>query len=103
MRNIKIITTVLLLAGLILPIFSAQAATQESIIQKYNSGQKIRILIVPGHDDQYWGTQYRNIKEADLNISMAQKIISYLSQDKNIQVITPRTRDGYTPTFSNYF
>lgn len=65
--------------------------------------QKIKILIVPGHDDEIWGAQYGNIKEADMNLALSNKLMNILKKDKRFDVYITRNWDGYTKTFSNYF
>lgn len=63
----------------------------------------IRILIVPGHDDEVWGAQYGNIKEADMNLVLAKQIYAILKKDKRFEVYITRDSLGYTKTFADYF
>jgi N-acetylmuramoyl-L-alanine amidase len=73
------------------PIFSAHAQTP------------IKILLVPGHDDESWGAQYGNLKEADMNLVLAKKIFNILKQDKRFEVHIARDSNGYTKEFADYF
>jgi N-acetylmuramoyl-L-alanine amidase len=68
-----------------------------------HAAQPIRILIVPGHDNVVWGAQYKNIKEADMNLVLATKIYNLLKKDKRFQVYITRNSAGYTKTFADYF
>jgi N-acetylmuramoyl-L-alanine amidase len=63
----------------------------------------IKILLVPGHDDESWGAQYGNLKEADMNLKLALSIYDLLKKDPRFQVYITRTWQGYTPEFANYF
>lgn len=63
----------------------------------------IKILIVPGHDNEVWGAQYKNIKEADMNLVLATQIYNTLKNDKRFQVYITRNSSGYTKTFADYF
>jgi N-acetylmuramoyl-L-alanine amidase len=85
----KILFTLLLILA---PVFSIHAATQP-----------IKILIVPGHDNEVWGTQYGNLKEADMNLVLATQIYNNLKKDKRFKVYITRNKTGYTKEFADYF
>lgn len=63
----------------------------------------IKILLVPGHDNEVWGAQYGNIKEADMNLVLATQIYNILKKDKRFEVYITRDKNGYTKEFSDYF
>lgn len=63
----------------------------------------IRILLVPGHDNEVWGAQYGNIKEADMNLAVATRIYNILKQDKKFSVYITRDSKGYVKEFTDYF
>ncbi|HEV7702374.1 MAG TPA: N-acetylmuramoyl-L-alanine amidase [Candidatus Paceibacterota bacterium] len=67
----------------------------------------VKILIVPGHDNEVWGAQYGNIKEADMNLNLANRIFNILKKDKRFEVYITRTKGGlvggYTKEFADYF
>lgn len=66
-------------------------------------GKKIRILIVPGHDTEYWGTEFNGLKEADVTLKISKYLSDFFSQDGRFNVMTTRNDDGYLPVFQNYF
>ncbi len=70
---------------------------------KKKDDKKIRILVVPGHDNEFYGTRYKTLKEADLNADMAEQLIKYLERDGEFHVFSTRNRNGYFPFFENYF
>ncbi|MFA5840956.1 MAG: N-acetylmuramoyl-L-alanine amidase [Candidatus Paceibacterota bacterium] len=63
----------------------------------------IKILLVPGHDDEVWGAKYRNVKEADMNLAVATQIYNLLKKDKRFDVYVTRDNNGYTKDFADYF
>jgi N-acetylmuramoyl-L-alanine amidase len=65
--------------------------------------KQIKILIVPGHDDETWGAQYGNIKESDMNLNLSTRIYNSLKKDKRFDVHITRNTKGYTKEFADYF
>ena len=65
--------------------------------------RQIKVLIVPGHDNEIWGSQYGNIKEANMNLALATNIYNILKEDKRFQVFITRDNNGYIKEFSDYF
>lgn len=79
-----------------------QSVTPIQLQESYRNG-KLKILIVPGHDNESWGAEYKGIKEADLNLAVAQGIFDFLKTDSRVQVFITRDKNGYNPVFSDYF
>jgi N-acetylmuramoyl-L-alanine amidase len=83
------------------PIFPVCAANTNIAVTK-----PIKILLVPGHDNQVWGAQYGTMKEATMTLALATQIYNILKKDKRFEVHV--TRDGtpplsYTKEFADYF
>lgn len=78
---------------------NSKVVTLDQILKK----DKVKILIVSGHDDEYWGTQFEDTKEVELNREMAQHLYSNLSKDKNFVVTQVSDKNGYTSIFKKYF
>ncbi len=74
-----------------------------SFTAKVPLSNPIKILIVPGHDNEVWGSQYGNLKEADMNLVLATKIYNLLKKDKRFEVYITRDALGYTKEFADYF
>lgn len=64
---------------------------------------QIKVLIVPGHDNEVWGAQYGNMKEANMNLVLGTEIYNNLLKDKRFKVYITRDKNGYTKEFANYF
>jgi N-acetylmuramoyl-L-alanine amidase len=77
-------------AALFSPIFYVQATAP------------IKILLVPGHDNQSPGAQYGNIKEADMTLALATRIYNILKKDSRFEVHITRNSSGYTKEFADY-
>ena len=60
-------------------------------------------MLVPGHDDEIWGAQYDNIKEADMTLSLTQELFNILKKDERFEVHITREPGGYTKEFEDYF
>lgn len=88
-----------LLAGFLFGV-----VTEDILFDKYQS-DKVRILLVPGHDDEYPGAIFEPYTEAELNLEIARELYRILSQNYNLEILTTRDlSDGqYTETFKNYF
>ena len=60
--------------------FFGERVTPEGLLSKYKNGE-IKILIVPGHDKDNYGTQYRGITEASLNAELGNRLFEYFRSD----------------------
>ncbi len=63
----------------------------------------IRILIVPGHDNEVYGAEYGNIKEADMNLVLATQIYNILKKDKRLKLYITRDSKDFVREFKDYF
>jgi N-acetylmuramoyl-L-alanine amidase len=91
----------------------SSAKTIEQILQKRKnfteraqgrSAQRlVNILIVPGHDDEYWGTHHKNLKEVELNRQLAENLYDYLVKEEGINAVLSSDRSGYNTIFDAYF
>jgi len=67
--------------------------------------QNIKVLVVPGHDSDYPGTEHRGLLEADLNLKVAEHLLAYLKNDSHFVALATRNpkTGAYTDEFSSYF
>lgn len=70
-----------------------------------NEEDAVRVLIVPGHDPITFGTQFRGLTEAELNVALSRHLYEYFKNDPDFTAITARRPDNgeYTKEFANYF
>lgn len=73
-----------------------------SFKQKYTDS-KIKILIVPGHDKEFFGTQFKTIKEETFNLQLATELYDYFKTDSHFETYITRDQKGYLSVFQNYF
>ncbi len=73
--------------------------SQRDIDQKQG---KIKIMIVPGHDDQYPGAVFGKITESNLNLQVGEELKSLLEKEDGLEVSIIRDKDGYDPDFQNF-
>lgn len=70
---------------------------------EYHKGKPIRILIVPGHDNEYSGAVFNGIKEADRTLQFAEQLQKELMLDPQLEVSVARDQAGYIPELQRYF
>lgn len=119
-RLSSIILTIFLIASFIFafPTASLEAAakpklagdsalTTEALKAKYAAaqagGDKVRILVVPGHEPMYGGAQYAGYYERELVVPLSEKLAAELRKDPNLEVIVARDQSDWNSTFDRYF
>ena len=80
-----------------------EKVTPENLTVKFKAGEKIKVLIAPGHDNDSWGAGFTGIKEADLNLEAGERLFNYLKQDFRFEVFITRDKNGYVSNFEKYF
>src|SRR3989344_3048658 len=93
------------------PVFASAffqvSITPEDLKNNYSQAvadesKKFKILIVPGHDNGNWGTEYMGVREADLNVQVAEYLTQLLRKEKQFEVYLLRNSEGYDSYFLNY-
>lgn len=64
---------------------------------------KIRVLVVAGHEPSYGGAEYRLLKERDMTVRVSKYLSGYLRLNPKFEVIVVRDEKGWNPVFSDYF
>ncbi|MFZ2149969.1 MAG: N-acetylmuramoyl-L-alanine amidase [Minisyncoccia bacterium] len=95
MKSRLFIFSILSLA-LLLPLYQVSAHAENTVAP-------IKILLVPGHDEEAWGAQYGRVKEANMNLAVAKRIRTILKKDDRFKVYITRDDKGYTKEFQSYF
>ena len=82
-------------------VFEKKVAPEE-LLQKYKNGE-IKILIVPGHDKESYGAQYRGVTEASLNAELGGYLFEFLRNEPKFTIFITRKSTGETNEwFSDY-
>lgn len=66
-----------------------KSLSKKDLIKNYQKG-KLKVLIVPGHDNEFSGASYGGYDEADFNIEFARYLTEVLSSDRDIDVVLAR-------------
>jgi N-acetylmuramoyl-L-alanine amidase len=64
---------------------------------------KVRILIVPGHEPDYGGAEYGSLKERNMTVELAQNLAYFLGTDSHYQTYITRDTQDWSPVFTSYF
>lgn len=109
MRIIRVFIFVVLSVSLLVPNLSMAASgafketvSTKEIREKYTDSKKVKVLIVPGHDDKYAGALFGKIREADLTLKLGKELYAMLKGEKGIEVSLLRDEKGYSADFSTY-
>lgn len=76
---------------------------QRRFVRAERGRDKIKILVVPGHDNVASGTVFNTLHEADLTVKLGEEIFDKLKTDKAFEVYLSRDSSGYTFPFTEYF
>ena len=83
--------------------FFAERITPEQILASYET-DKIKILIVPGHNNDSFGAQFKGIKEAQMNAELGQELFEFFQKDGKFEAYATRFKNGdYSQWFRDYF
>lgn len=66
-------------------------------------GEKVRILIMPGHEPDFGGAEFLGYYEREFVVDIAQKLQTELAQDPNLEVLVARGALGWNSDFARYF
>lgn len=87
--------------------FFIPSVTAGDLRDKYadalKTGKRIRILLVPGHEPNFGGTEFGNLKERDMNVDLSFRLKAYLESDRRFEVILTRDKDNWNPELEKYF
>jgi len=69
----------------------------------FSRSPKVRVLIVPGHEPDYGGAEYKDLKERDMAVELAQDLKGFLDVDQHFQSFMTRDANAWSPGFAAYF
>jgi N-acetylmuramoyl-L-alanine amidase len=88
---------------LIIPVLLFLVSCPTVFASQDAESKVVKILIVPGHDQDFPGAKYKNLREADMAVAVALQLEKFLAQDPNIKVTVSRNNEGYLPALLDYF
>lgn len=94
-------------------VFFVASITAEQMQNQYNnvsgnltsatSSEKVRVLIVPGHQPDEGGTQFKNVYERNIVVDLADALALLLEQNSRYDVMVARTKTEWNPILQSYF
>lgn len=65
--------------------------------------EKVRILIVPGHEPGFGGTGFGDLYERDITVELGQDLRQFFQTDGSYQTFITRNTQAWDPVFADYF
>ena len=94
-------------ADMFASVFFTQSVAAPDIQKKFSSasttGQRIKILIVPGHEPDFGGAEYKNLKERDMTVDLGHYLSEYLMNNPHYEVFATRNKDVWNQELQDYF
>ena len=89
-------------------IFFQETITIAQLQERYDAANKrrepkIRILVMPGHEHDFGGTEFGALKEREIVVDLAKNLEDFLENNSRYEVVVPRDKTGWKPQFANYF
>jgi N-acetylmuramoyl-L-alanine amidase len=97
------VINIFLLVSVIVVIFVLDKTLQPISISEQKPIQKVRILIVPGHEPDYGGAVFNGLKERDLTVKLGEDLIGLLRANDKYEVFVTRDTEKWNQTFADYF
>jgi N-acetylmuramoyl-L-alanine amidase len=64
---------------------------------------KVRVLLVPGHEPDYGGAEYGDLKEREMTVELAADLKGFLDSNNHFQTFLTRNNQGWYSAFTDYF
>ncbi|MFH1236219.1 MAG: peptidoglycan-binding protein [Parcubacteria group bacterium] len=84
-------------------VFFVPSITIGKIQNNYQSAQKVRILIVPGHQPDAGGTEFGGVYERNVVVDIADALAEFLVKNSHYDVMIARNKTAWNPTLQSYF
>lgn len=68
-----------------------------------NGANKIRVILVPGHEPYYGGAEFGDLKEREMNVELAKSLAGFLGANSKYEVVVARDYSAWNPLLENYF
>lgn len=76
---------------------------REAYAQAAAGGDKVRILIMPGHEPDFGGAVFQGQYEREMAVSIAESLAAELRTDPNLEVLVARGNMGWNDDLEQYF
>jgi N-acetylmuramoyl-L-alanine amidase len=65
--------------------------------------KKIKVLVMPGHEPNFGGAEYGNLKERDMVVDLSGYLAEFLKSNSHYEVVVARDANGWNPDLESYF
>ena len=80
-----------------------ETVTADDLAAAYAGGEKVRILIMPGHEPDFGGTEFMGYYEREFVVDIAERLATELRSDPRFEVLVARGTQGWNEDFIRYF
>lgn len=88
-------------------VFLEPSSTGDVLRDKFRvgttTGNRIKILLVPGHEPDTGGAEYRGVIERDMAVTLAKELARFFDDNKEYEVIVARDGKSWNPELKRYF
>ncbi|MEI6345831.1 MAG: N-acetylmuramoyl-L-alanine amidase [bacterium] len=89
-------------------VFSVPSVDLVALRKRYQlatspGAEKVRVLIVPGHEPGFGGAEYKDLKEREMNIELANKLQALFQADTHYEVSVARSGSDWLPSLKEFF
>ena len=93
-------------------VFLRQAITVTQLHTKYeavsnrlysNSQPKVRIMIVAGHEPDFGGTEFGDLREREMTVDLANELKTFFDHNPHYEAIVSRDKQSWNPKLEKYF
>ncbi len=102
MKQLLLVLVLLLVAMPVSAAFPTSVTTEE-IQAKYQNGQTVKVLIMPGHEPTYGGAEENGLRERDIVVTISQKLAAQLRTDPRFEVTIARDQLAWHRDLEVYF
>ena len=99
----RVVSTIDNVAG----VFFVQSITVTDLQSTYKKASKrkdkVKVLLVAGHEPNYGGTEFRGIKERDIAVDIAEEIKKLLDEESEYKVVISRDKEKWNPEIEQFF
>ena len=100
---IQIFIGIIMCSGIASAALASQSVETKSIVDRYRAGEMIRVLVVPGHDNDFVGAKFKKQRESEMTLDFARQLEQFLKQDPQLDVTVARDDRDYISELRNYF
>ncbi|MFA6416195.1 MAG: peptidoglycan-binding protein [Candidatus Paceibacterota bacterium] len=80
-----------------------QQRYQVAVSSPNDQVKKVRIILMPGHEPGFGGTEFGQLKEREETVGLALKLSKFLREDPHFEVLVARNNNSWNKNLADYF